>query len=232
MTPTAPTADECAPSCGPAVSTTTRPSSAKGTPRRFGRFPTPGGASVYSSKPRRDGRGAGDGPTEAGGGPEHQLEPAYAPPSFRDTGDATPCQRTPSRRPEPSARGRARALTPCARTSRARTRRVPTPRTRHAPPTSSTPPRLFAPARKRGSLTLCRDPDVVATQDTVSPDILTVCSTPSRRVALLRPRVAGLTALTASPRPRHHDPSLDRRCSRRHPQLLWSTSCAEFRVLK
>ena len=139
---------------------------------------------------------------------------------------------TPSRRPEPSARGRARALTPCARTSRARTRRVPTPRTRHEPPTSSTPPRLFAPARKRGSLTLCRDPDVVATQDTVSPDILTVCSTPSRRVALLRPRVAGLTALTASPRPRHHDPSLDRRCSRRHPQLLWSTSCSEFRVLK
>ena len=42
-------------------------------------FPTPGGASVYSSKPRRDGRGAADGPTEAGGGPEHQLKPAYAP---------------------------------------------------------------------------------------------------------------------------------------------------------
>ena len=138
----------------------------------------------------------------------------------------------PPRRPEPSARGRARALTPCARTSRARTPRVPTPRTRHAPPKSSTPPRLFAPARKRGSLNLCRDPDVVATQDTVGPDILTVCSTPSRRVALLRPRVAGLTALTASPRPRHHDPSLDRRCSRRHPQMLWSTSCSEFRVLK
>ena len=104
------------------------------------------------------------------------------------------------------------------------TRRVPTPRTRHEPPKSSTPPRLFAPARKRGSLNLCRDPDVVATQDTVGPYILTVCSTPSRRVALLRPRYAGLTALTASPRTRH-DTALDRRCSTTTRATSWPGRC-------
>ena len=43
-------------------------------------------------------------------------------------------------------------------------------------------------------------PRCCAQEDTVGPDILTVCSPPSRRVATLRPRYAGLTALTASPR--------------------------------
>ena len=65
----------------------------------------------------------------------------------------------------------------------------------------------------------------------VGSNILTVCSTPSRRVAALRPRYAGLAALIASPRTRTN-PALNRRPLDSTPKMLWSTKYSEFFVLK
>ena len=90
---------------------------------------------------------------------------------------------------------------------------------------------MFAPASKGGILNPSRTPDVVPTQNAVGPDIFAVCSTPSRRVAALRPRYAGLTALTASPRTVTIT-ALNRRLIHATPKMLWSTNCPEFRDLK
>ncbi len=65
----------------------------------------------------------------------------------------------------------------------------------------------------------------------VGSDILTVCSTPSRRVAALRPRYAGLAALTASPRT-YTNPALNRRPLESTPKMLWSAKCSESFILK
>lgn len=67
---------------------------------------------------------------------------------------------------------------------------------------------------------------------TPSGQQLTVCSAPSRRVASLRPRYAGLAALTAFPRTVATTWRLTNGGSRRQAQMLWWMSCLEFRVLQ
>ncbi len=57
-------------------------------------------------------------------------------------------------------------------------------------------------------------------------DSVRVCSSASRRVAPLRPRFAGLTALTPAPRTLVQTGSC-RRCPILTPYMLWSTNCAE-----
>ncbi len=57
-------------------------------------------------------------------------------------------------------------------------------------------------------------------------DSVRVCSSASRRVAPLRPRFAGLTALTPAPRTLVQAGSC-RRCPILTPYMLWSTNCAE-----
>ena len=60
----------------------------------------------------------------------------------------------------------------------------------------------MAPGRVESNETLDRIEDTMSrsTTRTVGPLTLTVCSPPSRRVAALRPRCAGLTALTPAAR--------------------------------
>ena len=56
-----------------------------------------------------------------------------------------------------------------------------------------------------------------------------VFSPPSTRVAALRPRFAGLKALTAAPRTLSRLTSVRRR-NKHDPYMLWSITCSEWRV--
>ena len=90
---------------------------------------------------------------------------------------------------------------------------------------------MFAPARKCCNSESMSTTRCCGCRRPSAPTFVTVCSTPSRRVAALRPRYAGLAALTASPRT-HTNPALNRRPLESTPKMLWSAKCSESFILK
>ena len=136
---------------GQRASRSTRPASVTGTPRRCGRSATPCSGRVDSSTPRRDGSGANEGPSPIGtacapprGGQawaprEHTREPTHtAGPTDERTQERTHDRQRSQSGSNTQYSGEQEPGRHARHDRPARTRRVPTPRTKRGPHMSST----------------------------------------------------------------------------------------------